>query len=236
MPTISEINSEARDLCDANSTSYPADTLLRRINEAYETVVGLLINVDGNWQFDDTNNTDLPIGTQTLIADQTAYTFNDKFLQLVRLEIKDAGGIWHILTPIDQSEFSNVTPLEIAFPNSGMPEFYDKVSDDTFKLYPAPSATYCTLTSGLRITFKRTASVFTSAEVATGTKLPGFISTYHYILAYMAAIPYCMKYKKDRVGLYEKRVDELKKGLIEAYGVREKDKRKIMTMAKRAYK
>jgi hypothetical protein len=235
MPTIVDINQEARDLCDADTTSYPAATLLRRINQAYEQVVGWLINADGSWQFDDSNNTNLPIGTQTLVASQNAYTFNDKFLQILEVQIKDVNGNWQIIEPIDQKEFSDSTPLDEAFKTAGMPQYYDKVSDDTIKLYPAPSAANCTLASGLKIKFKRTAAIFTSAEVSTGTKVPGFASTYHYILSYMAAIPYCMSYKKDRVALYEKIVMDMKKELIELYSQREKDVRKIMTFKQRSY-
>lgn len=230
MPSISDINAEARDLCDADTNSYTAASLLRRINGAYETVVGWILTADGTWQFDDSNYSDLPIGTQTLVASQSAYTFNDKFLEILEVQVKNAGGDWYILKPIDQKEFSDDIPLEEAFETSGLPIYYDKVSDDTIKLLPAPASGDVTLTSGLKIKFKRTADLFTSAEVTAGTKEPGFISTFHYILSYMAAIPYCMKYKKDRVALYEKRVDDMKKGLIEAYSQREKDTRKSMTM------
>ena len=55
MATIADIQQEARDLCDADTTSYPAATLLRRNNKDYETVVGWLINADGVWEFDDSN-------------------------------------------------------------------------------------------------------------------------------------------------------------------------------------
>ena len=233
--TILDINAETRTLCDADTTSYPAAVLLRRINNAYEDVISWLINADGTWQFDDQNYTDLPIGTQTLVAAQKTYTFNDKFLQILEVQVKDIDGNWQILRPIDQREYSDLTPLDEDFETDGLPEYYDKISDDTIKLFPGPSATYCTLASGLKIKFKRTASLYTSAEVTTGTKEPGFASPFHYILAYMAAIPYCMNYKKDRVALYKKRVEEMEKGLLEHYSQREKDKRKIITMRQRAF-
>ena len=235
--TIADINLEARDLCDADTTSYPAATLLRRINNAYEQIVGWLINADGTWQWDDTNYTDLPIGTQTLVSGQSAYTFNDKFLQLLEVQIKGKDGKFRIITPIDQREYSDESPLEEDFATDGEPIYYDKVSDDTIKLYPAPdNGVSVTLASGLKIKFKRTASVYTSGEVTTGTKVPGFASPYHQILSYMAAISYCMNYKKDRVALYEKRVMDLKKELINHYSQREKDKRKVMTMGSIAFR
>ncbi len=230
--TISDINAEARALCDADTTSYSASDLLRRVNIALEQVVGWLITADGTWQFDDTNYTDLPIGTQTLVASQSAYTFNDKFLQLLEVQIKNKDGDWYILPTIDQKEYSDESPLEQDFETAGLPQYYDKVSDDTIKIIPAPdNGVTVTLASGLKIKFKRTASLYTTALVNTGAQAPGFAAPYHVILSYMSAIPYCATYKKDRVALYEKRVMDLKKELIELYSQREKDKRKVMSMS-----
>ena len=246
MPTILDINAEARALCDADTNSYPAATLLRRINAAYERIVGWLINADGTWEYDDSNYTDLPIGTQTLTESQSAYTFNDKFLQLLEVQVKNKDGNWIIIKPIDQKEITGITPLSEIYETDGFPQFYDKVTDDTIKFYPAPTATDVTLASGLKIRFKRTSDIFTSAEVTTGKNVPGFVSTYHYILSYMAAIPYCMSYKKDRVALYERKVGSIDprspyyggmaKELIKAYSSREKDKRKKMTMLQKLFR
>lgn len=236
MPTIEDINAEARDLCDANTTSYPASTLLRRINEAYEKVVGWILESDGLWQWDDTNYSDFPIGTYTLVADQSKYSFNDKFLEIESVEILDSDGLYRIIHPIDQKEYSDSEPLETAFNESGWPLYYDKISDDTIELFPAPSSTDVTLASGLRIKFRRTADIFTSAEVTSGTKVPGFVSTCHYVLSYMAAIPYCMKYKKDRVNPYMAMVNSYKQDIIKHYTRRERDKSKIITFNQRPYK
>jgi hypothetical protein len=164
-----------------------------------------------------------------MVASQSRYSFNDKFLQLVEVQVRDSAGNYQILPPIDQKEYSDVTPLSEAFETAGMPRYYDKVSDDTIDLLPAPTAADTTLASGLRIRFKRTADLYTSAQVTTGTKEPGFASPFHVILAYMAAIPYCANFKPDRVPLYEKRVDDMKKALLLHYGTRQKEQRKIMT-------
>lgn len=218
-------------LCDTTDTSYPRLNKTAEINDAYEKVVGWILEADGTWQFDDSNYTTLPIGTQTLVASQTAYTFNDKFLEIEEVAVKNSAGDWVILTPIDQSEWGN-SPLEEDFPTAGMPVYYDKVSEDTIKLYPAPSSANCTLTSGLRIKFRRTASLFTPTSATTAdTTEPGFASTYHEILAYMASIPYCVTYKKDRVVAYQNEVDRIKKELLKHYGQRERDTRAVMTMA-----
>jgi len=238
MATVTDIIQEARDLVDADSTSYPAATILRRLNAAYEKVVGWLINADGLWQFDDTNFTDFPIGTFTLVNSQERYSFNDKFLQLEEVSVKNQNGVFQILKTIDQKEYSTLTPLAEAFKTDGLPTHYDKVSDDTIDLFPAPdNGVSVTLAAGLKIKFKRTAQLYTSAEVTTGTKQPGFASTHHYILSYMIARPYALSYKKDRWAEINAIIGDttliptgMKAELLKDYGRRSKDERKIMTM------
>ena len=234
MPTFSQIYAESRDLCDATSTSYPDTAMERRVEEAYERVIALILEADGFWQWDDTNYSDFPIGTQTLVEGQNNYSFNDKFLEIEEVQVKNSDGDWQIIRPIDQKEWSKTTPLDEDFEDNGMPEYYDKITDDTIALYPAPDdGTLVTLASGLKIKYRRTADV---SKVGDNSNIPGFASPFHYVLAYMAAIPYCMKYKKDRVGLYEKRVEDYKKAIEGLYSRREQDKEKKMTMARRRYK
>jgi hypothetical protein len=229
MATISDINSEARDLCDADSTSYTAAVLLRRINKAYEQVVGWLINADGIWEFDDSNYTTTPIGTYTLVNNQRSYTFAADFLDLLELSVMDSGGTL-IKIPQFDPFIETLSVEELYGTQTGFPSVFDLVSDDTIKFYPNISSTNVTLASGLQVKFKRTADLYTSAQVTTGTKEPGFASPWHYILSYMAAIPFCAVYKQDRVSMLEREVERMKKELIFHYSRRNKDSRNIMTM------
>ena len=241
--TITDIEAEARDWCDADTTSYPAATMLRRVNQAYEQVVGWLINIDGKWQFDDTNYTDFPIGTYTLVNSQGVYSFNNKFLQLLDVQVMDSDGKYQIITPVDQKDSQSSIPLRREFETDGFPLFYDKLSGDSIELLPAPdNGVSVTLASGLRIYFKRTASIFTAAEVTTGTKVPGFDSTYHIILAWMAARPYCMKYKKDRVAELNALIGDttpiptgMKRDMIKQFTKKAKDERNIIMPKKINY-
>jgi len=213
---------EIDGLCDSNTTSYPVADKTRRVNSALEELVGEIINADGTWQWDDTNNTTLPVGTQTLVASQSLYSFNDKFLQIEHVKVKDVDGVWHTLTPIDEVEFG-VTPIEEYFQDTGLPTHYDKVGDDSIKLYPAPIATHCTLTSGLKVNFKRTAHLFAADDT---TAEPGLPSTHHILLAYMASIPYCALYHPERVNFLMIKVAEMKKTLLKHFAQREKDAKK----------
>ena len=241
--TIADINAETRDLCDADTTSYPAAALLRRVNNAYEDVVSWIINSDGVWQFDDVNFTTYPIGTLTLTAGTGRYAFNDRFLQLEEVQIRNSAGDYIILDPIDQKEYSNYWPLTEDFETAGFPQYYDKVADDTIQLFPPPAAASVTLTNGLRIRFKRTADLYTTAQVTTGTKVPGFASPFHVILSWMAARPFCAVYKKDLVpwlntmiGDLTKEPSGMKAEIINHYGRRQKDQRKIATMRSIQYR
>ena len=227
---IADLNQEARDLCDATTTSYTAATLLRRVNSALETLVGKIIGVSGTWDYDDTNYTDLPIGKGTLVEGQSSYTFAVNYLQIKNIKVLDIDGTsWRLLYPTDQSQEG--WALENDLLTDGFPYKYDKVGD-TINLYPAPTAANVTLASGIKIEFKRTASLFTSGQVTTGTKEPGIASPWHITIAKMAALPYCKSYKKDRVTQLERDIAVETASMLKHYGQRERDSRKIMTAAR----
>lgn len=214
-------------LCDSSDTTYPRVQKTREVNNSLESLVGEIISADGTWQYDDTNYTDLPVGTATLVEAQESYSFASEYLKIERIKIKDVNGRWLPLEELDEAdiELSGFT-IEEYFANTGLPTHFD-ILGDTVRLYPAPVAASVTLTAGLKVHFKRTASLFTVAsDTSADTQNPGLPSPYHEILAYMGAIPYCMKFKKDRVALYEKRVETMKKNIIDFYAQRHLTRRK----------
>lgn len=230
--TIADINAEIRTLTDTDSTSLTDAVLLRRVNAAYEEVVGKLIAINQSWAFGDTNYTALPTGLQNIVNSQAEYQFNSGYLDVLRVEVKDINGYWHPLEPIHLNDI----PVGQADWHSvdGIPTYYEK-REDFLILYPAPDTTKVTATSGLKVFFQRTADVFTSAQVSTGTKVPGFASPFHILLAYKAALPYCLSYKKDRVPMVQAEVMRLEKELINFYSGRARDERHVMTMARRPF-
>ena len=224
-------------LCDTDDTSYPRLDKTARVNQSFEELAGELLSSAGGWQFDDTNYTTLPVGTQTLVEGQQAYTFTDKFLTIEQVEIKDKNGVYRKIQPIDYAEIPDGMSAEEYFgvdssgnPTKGFPEYYDKQAD-TIRLFVAPTSTAVTLASGIRIRFKRTVNLFTAASTTdTDSTVPGGLpSTHHHILAYMGAIPHCAIYKKDRVPMLVKKVDEMKASLKKHFARREQDKRKVGT-------
>ena len=226
--TNQDIVSEINSLCDSDATSYPIAAKTRRVNAGLEEIIAEIINADGTWQYDDTNHTDLPVGTGTLVEAQESYSFTSEYLQVEQVKIKDVNGNWFPIKPFDPRdiELSGIS-VEEYFSATGRPEVYD-ILGDTIRLYPAPTSTAVTLASGLKVHFKRTADLFTTTDTV---QEPGIPSPYHILLAYYASIPYCATYKKDRVAWLEKKWQEGVASIIKFYGRREKDRRKVMTMA-----
>ena len=87
------------------STDNLLPTFTRNINEALNRVTSLILQSDARWQFDDTNNTDLPIGLTTLTTDQQDYSLSVTHLTINRVEILDANGNWQNLNQLTKRIF-----------------------------------------------------------------------------------------------------------------------------------
>ena len=229
-----DIVSAINDFCESDSTSYPIASKVRNANIAYEKLIGKILEADGDWQWDDTNYTNLPRGTGTLVEGQETYSFASEYLNIQMVEVlqDSSPDVWHKLKPIDSLDLGDMSPEEYfgqtsaGNPQTGMPEWYDKIGD-TVILYPAPTSTAVTLTDGIRIWFQRTADLFTTTDT---TQEPGIPSPYHVLIAYYASISYCVKYKPERIRWLTQQWEDGIKNMLKFFGKREKDKRHIMTM------
>lgn len=183
-------------------------TLLKQItnlinNDAYDDVIAEILRNEGTWLWDDfaEGNSRLPVATQTLTTTAGSEVSNyalptgasnsglgssdaSSFLRLIKVQVKDAGGFFRNVLPIDESALP--VPLETAFYNPGFPQYYDQVGTSLI-LYPAPLAAAVTATNGLKITFQRDKVDFTTSDT---TKMPGFPAIYHYLLPLIAAETY----------------------------------------------
>lgn len=238
--TNQDIVSEVYSLCDADSTSYPIATVTRRVNAGLEMLIAKILGADGQWEWDDTNYTTKPRGTGDLVEGQEAYSFSAEYLSIRQVEVLNVASpaMYIKLKPIQDLELDDQSPQEYfglesdGSPKKGMPEYYDK-EGDTITLYPAPTATNVTLSSGLRVWFQRTADLFTTTDT---TQEPGIPSPYHILLAYYASIPYCASYKRDRVAWLEKKWDEGVRDMLDFFNKRAKDERTVITTKQDIYK
>jgi len=202
-------------LVNTNSTSYPTAQKTRNINEWYNRIVGWILEAQDDWQWDDTNQTDLPIGTISLVASQQDYP-EPISLTITRVECKDSAGNWILLKPLDQKDVS--VALGEFFETASTPIYYDKLANSIF-LYPAPS--YAS-TNGLKVYFLREPDYFTASD---DTQEPGFSSIFHRLLSLGAAYDYALAKGLPVMNHLQAQITDLQRGLISFYGKKSRDKR-----------
>lgn len=220
-------NSYGRISGDANLLA----TFTRYINEALNRVVNLIMTADGRWKFDDTNNTDFPIATTDLVttlgSEQQDYAFDITMLRILRIEVLDNTGAWHKLNPIDENDIYDQSLTDF-LKTPGLPTYYDKQGASIF-LYPKPLATSVTSTAGLKVWFQRPPSYFVTSDT---TKVPGFNSMYHRLVALIASRDYAMFKGLSNTKALSDKVSQDEDSLVENYALRNKDEH-IKLSAKR---
>lgn len=217
--TISDIINKVYFLTGTSSSSFPAADMLISVNNAYERVVSLIMQTDGRWEWDDTNQTDLPIATTTVTINQQDYSLAITHLEIYRVEMKYTDGLWRELTPLDMKDFDGVAQGEF-MKTAGIPEYYDKLGSSVF-LYPPPNFTQ---SASLKLFFKRPPALYTSAEVTTGTKAPGFNSLYHNLISLWATHDYFIaKGLSNRLPAIQLEIERQEQQLMSDYQTRNKD-------------
>lgn len=237
--TKAGIVEEVDFLVNSNSTTYPIEQKTRNINRAYDDVVTLILGADGRWQWDDTNNTDLPIGVTNLASGQQDYSFAVDHLVVTRVEVKDSNGNWTALTPMDQNDLNTASFNSLssnkpggvftdrqsltAFLNTpGIPLYYDKLASSIF-LYPAPNYNS---TGALKVYFQRGPNYFATNDT---TKQPGFATHLHRYLSVSAAYDFALaKGLTNKLTSLKNEMIEWGSKITEFYTYRPKDESVII--------
>tara|TARA_R110000868_G_scaffold271022_2_gene530474 strand:+ start:1623 stop:2411 length:789 start_codon:yes stop_codon:yes gene_type:complete len=234
---------------NADLVSYPYTDMIRSANMGLNEVVGLILGADGRWQFDDTNYTDLPIGTTNMVASQQDYGIDTSMVDITRVECKDPNGNWLFLTPMDQKDLNPTaySPLPVggigttAVGNNysltdfmsvaGTPIYYDKIGNSIF-LYPKPSYNS---TAGLKVYFQRKASYFTTAGYSsttswTNTTKPGFANHLHRYISYYMAKDYAVAkmLTGNKITSLLNELATMKEKIVSFYAMRKKDEKVAM--------
>jgi hypothetical protein len=182
-------------LVDTDSNTYSVANKTRNFNIALDELTGIIIGCDGTWQWDDTNYTDLPIGTSTLTASQEDYSFAYEHLYVEAVEVKLTTNEWRRLKPIDlYPEYNQQSKTSITdfMSTPGIPEYYDKIGTSIF-LYPAPNYTQA---ASLKVFFQRKANPF---ETTDTTKKPGFANHLHRYLSICVAYDWAIGHNNAKV-------------------------------------
>jgi hypothetical protein len=216
-----EINSLYHDalwLTDADTSGFSVTNFIRSANFALDHVVRKVLTVNGRWQFDDSNNTTLPIAKTDLVAGQEQYVFADSHLKVTRVRVKDVQGKWWTLAPKDRRDFDDATLEEV-----GQPLYYDKIGR-SIMMYPIPSHG---ATAGVELTYQRGSNYF---AVNDTTKEPGIDSLYHRYISLLPAREYAMKYNPERLNLIDAEIQRLDVELKEHFATRDVDDAPFMSI------
>jgi len=199
------------------------------INVVGSEVFALIYLLCGNWQYDDSNYTDLPQAVTDLVSSQALYSIPDTALTIQRVEIKDPNGDWIKLTPIIKEQI-NIGIDELLDAN-GTPRFY-RVINGTIELFAAPNYNS---TGGLKIYFDRANVDFVVGDT---TKTPGFASFLHDIIPVKTAIRWFDRKQPTNPNLARLLVREAKLEalLTKHYSKRFKDYKPKITREHQSYK
>lgn len=185
--TFQDIANRVYFLTGTSDSSYGFANLTLSVDRAIERVVSLINRSDSRWQWDDSNHSDLPSATLTITSGQQQYSLATTHLSIDRIEVKDSGGNWKRLLPIDHQNLkrgisgdgsvsgqigSNVGgDVAIALgettpstgrtgaykASTGVPTEYDVIGISFF-LFPVPNFTQA---ASIRVYFTRAPLLFT---------------------------------------------------------------------------
>jgi len=164
-------------------TSISGTTSLLQDFTAYCNIISsrvwhTIFTSNGNWAYDDSNQTDLPQATTDIVSGTSKYALPASSLTLEKLEMQDSNDQWFPLEAITLEEIHNKGEF---MDDNGTPRYYRLVGK-TLELFPTPN--YAS-TAGLKAFFDRGSVAFASDDT---TQTPGFASEYHDIVPIGASI------------------------------------------------
>ena len=196
-------------LLGTNSTNYDIKDKTRNINRALERVASIIQTADGKWDWEDTNNSDLPIATTNIVAAQQDYSVDTTFLKVKSVFYTDANGTCsELIYSPDKERFIELTSVD-----TGIPTRYTIVGNSILlDVYPTTA-----VTAGLKVYFARDVHLFTVADT---TATAGFSSQFHRYLSLSAAYDYAIAKSKEIANSLRNEMLIMEKGIKEHYSGR----------------
>lgn len=224
----------SEDYCGLGLTGISGDTsklkeFTRYANRANRKIWHWIFMSQGLWQYDDSNETDLPQAVANLVSGTAKYALPTDALTVRRIEIKNESGDWDEVLPITEKDI--VGGIEDYYESDNTPVEY-RLIGNTIELFPAPN--YAS-TGGLKVYFDRDSSDFAYTDTI---KTPGFASPYHDLVAIGASLEWLKAKRPDTNTLAQLKEDWLR-GEIEIkdfYSNRNKDSKTVIRTSSRSYK
>ena len=151
-----------------------------KVNNWYYKETQTIITADGNWRWDDSNQTNSPTASTDLVTGQGDYQLMSSvpdagkdWLEIERVEMKDKDGNWVTIRPRNLRRVQHSIEKEREI--TGTPNYYDF---DGTQIHLDQIPNYNSV-GGLKIWFSRNPLEFVSTDT---TKRPGFNTMFHELL------------------------------------------------------
>jgi hypothetical protein len=215
----------------ADSIAYPLADKVRNINRALDRVAYLIQIADKKWQWEDTNNSDLPVASTNLVAGQRVYELDTTFLEILKVAIKDESGNYHIVPQVDiyDADYRAKMILEDnPIQGQSQPTVYD-LHGVNILVDPIPNYSS---DAGIKVWLKRNAQYFTTSDT---TKEAGFNPQFHKYLSLYASYEYLSSAKGNNLQLANQIRSEMinmENAISQHYSMRNKDKPLVLAFRK----
>lgn len=220
--TLSDIQQKIYNLTNSSSSNYTNAQMLVDINVWYQRTAIAILRAQDDWDFDDSNKSNLPILTADLVANQQDYSLPVGCLKVKRIEIAYDGITNYKAEPIDVNFISKGTQqTQIQQYSSTNRPYYYIVGSSVF-LYPIPSANTSNGT-GMQIWVERGITEFSTSDLSTGSSTPGFDAPFHQIIAYGVALERAIGKNLENIEKINDRLKELFAELATYYGSKDED-------------
>ena len=217
--TLSEINSRISFITGVGVTDYTYLDRTIALNKWYFQTQTWLLQAQDEWDFDDLNNTTVPVATSTLTAQNSSLPSGA--LRIKRVELSYNGGTtYYKASPID---IPATAPSQTETTYSQTQPYYDTMAN-TISVYPAPSVSAPVT---IKIWIDRSITPFTytseaSNALLTGTAVPGIDVNFHDLLALGAAHEW--KYNKLKDSSLLQDIAVMKADIQKHYSTKAKDR------------
>ncbi len=214
-----------------DSIQWPTVNIANSANDWLDFVTGYAIGADHRFQWDDTNHTALPEGTQTLTINVSDYSFltdqqGNRILTLLGVSIYDSvQGKYRELREVDRDEENTATFGTVSGTADQITK-YDKIADNVIRLDILPSAT---VAAGIKFFFQRSPSYFVDTDT---TKQPGVAPMLHRGFEIAAAYDGALSLGRDNLQALAVEREKEEQKMIRYFSIRNQDVEKNMTMAR----
>lgn len=227
---FTNILNKVRRATGTDTNSYTSANIAIDVNLAQDEAWAEALKTNG-WNVDDFNQTDYPIVYKDLVSGQRDYTFildesGNYINNIYKVFAKDASGVYHELTPVDQQSIAPSTMTD-GQNSTGLPTTYDKTGHTIF-LDLIPVTGSVTMTKGLKLIIDRESTKFLSTDTTKKSGLDSLCDDYLYL---KPSYEYCRDKGKGNTEQLFRDLQISMAKLRERYGSREKDVLKRMSPA-----